>query len=103
MSKANVAVKPIEAPEVEVQAPKTEKKVFKLTAVQEKAMAKLKGPSKQVRYLLSEGLTRSQICKVATNSRGEPILYQHVRGIEVAMLAKQAEAKAAATTKGGKK
>src|SRR5262245_58180365 len=37
--------------------------------------------SNRIRYLNSMGLTNSQITKVMTNAKGQPLLYQHVRNV----------------------
>ncbi len=89
---------------VQKVAPAAKVKEFKLTVKQRKMMDTLEGPSKRVRYLTAEGLTRVQIVMVCPNAQGEKIRYQHVRGIQIQALAKaEADAKRASQKKGGNK
>jgi len=67
-------------------------KAFSLTKPQQKVVDGLETVSARIRYLTKEGLTRSQITKVITNAKGDPLLYQHVRNVQMQTIAKAAEA-----------
>ncbi len=70
-------------------APTPEVKVaVSLTKVQQKKVDGLPTVSARIRYLLAQGLTRSEITKVITNAKGGPLIYQHVRNVEVQAIAK---------------
>ncbi len=90
MAKSNAATK--QAP---VKA-KASKKIHTLTAKQQKAFDLLEGPSKRIRYLTGEGLSRVQIVDVCPNAKGGKILYQHVKNVQDAMIAKDKAEKAKA-------
>jgi len=98
----NRKVKAVAAPEapalaVNMDAPaKPTKVLHKLTAVQQKAVDTMGGPSDKIRFLTKEGLTRSQITQVITNAKGGKLLYQHVRNVQKDDERKAAEAKAKA-------
>jgi len=64
-----------------------ETKEFGLTKEQQTQVGALPTVSARIRYLDSEGLTRSQITKTITNARGGQLLYQHVRNVLVTPLA----------------
>jgi len=65
-----------------VKQAKAEKPKHQMTDEQSRIVEHLKGPSTRIRFLLSEGLTRSQIKDVIPNAKGGQLLYQHVRNVE---------------------
>ncbi len=72
------------------------KATISLTKTQQSMVDGLPTVSARIRYLDSEGLTRSQITKVIPNAKGGTLLYQHVRNVLVQDVA---NAKAKAKTK----
>ncbi len=71
------------------------KATISLTKAQQTKVDALPTVSARIRYLDSEGLTRSQITKVIPNAKGGTLLYQHVRNVLVQDVA-NAKAKAKA-------
>jgi len=67
-----------------VVKPVVEKKVaskLALTKAQQKVCDNAPTVSARIRYLDSEGFTRSQITKLITNASGGELRYQHVRNV----------------------
>ena len=54
-----------------------------LTKAQKAQVAKLETVSSRIRYLDSQGFSRSDITKLIPNAKGEKLLYQHVRNVLV--------------------
>lgn len=75
------------ATKVAPQTEATSTKEVKMTKAQQKICDGLPTVSARIRYLDSEGFTRSQITKLITNAKGGKILYQHVRNVLVTPLA----------------
>ncbi len=64
--------------------------VLALSKAQQTAVGKLPTVSARIRYLDSEGFTRSQITKLIPNAKGGKLLYQHVRNVLITPVAKAA-------------
>ncbi len=74
--------------QAQAQKPKDEAKPkiepeLSMTAAQKKVVAGLTTVSARIRYLDSEGYSRSQITKLIPNAKGDKLLYQHVRNVLV--------------------
>lgn len=86
MAQAKRKTAPKATPKVEKSAPvkqaKKERPKHEMTNEQSRIVEHLAGPSTRIRFLLSEGLTRSQIKDVIPNAKGGQLLYQHVRNVE---------------------
>jgi hypothetical protein len=61
-----------------------------MSKAQAKAIEDLTSVSARIRYLDSEGFTRSQITKMIPNASGNKLRYQHVRNVLVTPVAKKA-------------
>lgn len=83
MSKTDTATKPDE--QTKTNEP--------MTKAQVKVVAGLPTVSARIRYLDSQGYTRSQITKLITNGSGGVLRYQHVRNVLITPITK-AKAKA---------
>ncbi len=54
-----------------------------MTTAQAKVVGPLTTVSARIRYLNSEGYSRSDITKLIPNAKGNQLIYQHVRGVLV--------------------
>lgn len=68
------------APATDAKDAKDKKEGPKLTAPQTKQIKDM-NCSQRIRFLDSEGYTRSQITKLIPNASGGPLRYQHVRNV----------------------
>ncbi len=59
-----------------------------LSKAQQTAVKKMTTVSARIRYLDSQGFTRSQITKLIPNAKGGQLLYQHVRNVLTTEVAK---------------
>ncbi len=87
MSKTSAAKKD------EAQAPTPAKAEGQTTAVslskaQKAGITKLPTVSARIRYLDSEGFSRSQITNLIPNAKGDKLRYQHVRNVLITPVAK---------------
>ena len=75
MSKTGTATK------AETNAPSQEASVLSLSKSQQKTVDGMTTVSARIRFLDSEGYTRSEITRLILNAKGEKLIYQHVRGV----------------------
>ncbi len=75
MSKSNTAAK------ADTNAPEQEASVLSLSKAQQKTVDGMSTVSARIRFLDSEGFSRSDITKLIPNAKGEKLIYQHVRGV----------------------
>ncbi len=75
MSKSATATK------ADTKAPEQEASGSSLSKAQQKTVDGMTTVSARIRFLDSEGFTRSEITRLIPNAKGGKLIYQHVRGV----------------------
>ncbi len=69
------------AAKADTTASEQEASVLALTKAQQKTIDGMSTVSARIRFLDSEGYSRSEITKLIPNAKGGRLIYQHVRGV----------------------
>ncbi len=86
-----VAPKPVTEAPTPTSAKGQPKGAHELTKAQQTKCKALSTVSARIRYLLGEGLSRSEISRAIPNASGDKLRYQHVNNVRNQMIAKAKE------------